>query len=315
MKRKRSNHIRLTGINPAHFDRSQIKFYVILLPIMVFMSFPMIFIIFNAFKPLDELLNYPPKMITLRPTLQNSQSHIAPSDNKAIPVSRYLFNSMLSTLVVVLLSVLITSMAAYCMSKKRYRLKNILFGVNEAALMFVSAAVAIPRYIIMSKLGFTDTFWALIVPLLAIPVGLYLVKQFIDELPDEMIEAARIDGAGDFYILRKIVIPNISPALATVAILAFQSAWSSVEGSNYFINNEALKTFAFYLTTLSNQAGASNLANANNMAGVGGILGNSAVAGLGMQAAATLIMFIPNLVLFIILQSRVMNTMSHSGMK
>lgn len=254
-------------------------------------------------------------MITLRPTLQNFQSLIATSDNKAIPVSRYLFNSMLSTLVVVLLSVLITSMAAYCMSKKRYRLKNILFGVNEAALMFVSAAVAIPRYIIMSKLGFTDTFWALIVPLLAIPVGLYLVKQFIDELPDEMIEAARIDGAGDFYILRKIVIPNISPALATVAILAFQSAWSSVEGSNYFINNEALKTFAFYLTTLSNQAGASNLANANNMAGVGGILGNSAVAGLGMQAAATLIMFIPNLVLFIILQSRVMNTMSHSGMK
>ncbi len=315
MKRKRSNHIRLTGINPARFDRSQIKFYVILLPIMVFMSFPMIFIIFNAFKPLDELLNYPPKMITLRPTLQNFQSLIATSDNKAIPVSRYLFNSMLSTLVVVLLSVLITSMAAYCMSKKRYRLKNILFGVNEAALMFVSAAVAIPRYIIMSKLGFTDTFWALIVPLLAIPVGLYLVKQFIDELPDEMIEAARIDGAGDFYILRKIVIPNISPALATVAILAFQSAWSSVEGSNYFINNEALKTFAFYLTTLSNQAGASNLANANNMAGVGGILGNSAVAGLGMQAAATLIMFIPNLVLFIILQSRVMNTMSHSGMK
>ena len=315
MKRKRSNHIRLTGINPAHFDRSQIKFYVILLPIMVFMSFPMIFIIFNAFKPLDELLNYPPKMITLRPTLQNFQSLIATSDNKAIPVSRYLFNSMLSTLVVVLLSVLITSMAAYCMSKKRYRLKNILFGVNEAALMFVSAAVAIPRYIIMSKLGFTDTFWALIVPLLAIPVGLYLVKQFIDELSDEMIEAARIDGAGDFYILRKIVIPNISPALATVAILAFQSAWSSVEGSNYFINNEALKTFAFYLTTLSNQAGASNLANANNMAGVGGILGNSAVAGLGMQAAATLIMFIPNLVLFIILQSRVMNTMSHSGMK
>ena len=191
MKTKRKNRIRLTGINPTRFDRSQIKFYIILLPIMVFMSFPMIFIIFNAFKPLDELLNYPPNLITLRPTLQNFQSLIATSDNKAIPVSRYLFNSVLSTLVVVLLSVLITSMAAYCMSKKRYRLKNILFGINEAALMFVSAAVAIPRYIIMSKLGFTDTFWAQVIPLLAIPVGLYLVKQFIDELPDEMIEAAR----------------------------------------------------------------------------------------------------------------------------
>ena len=315
MKTKRKNRIRLTGINPTRFDRSQIKFYIILLPIMVFMSFPMIFIIFNAFKPLDELLNYPPNLITLWPTLQNCQRLLATPDNTAIPVSRYLFNSVLSTLVVVLLSVLITSMAAYCMSKKKYRLKNILFGINEAALMFVSAAVAIPRYIIMSKLGFTDTFWAQVIPLLAIPVGLYLVKQFIDELPDEMIEAARIDGAGDFQILRRIVIPNIAPALATVAILAFQSAWGSVEASNYFINNEALKTFAFYMTTLSNQAGASNLANANNMAGASGILGNSAVAGLGLQAAATLIMFIPNLVLFIILQSRVMNTMSHSGMK
>ena len=230
-------------------------------------------------------------------------------------MSRYLFNSVISTMAVMLLSVLITAMAAYCMSKKKYKLKNILFGINEAALMFVSAAVAIPRYIIMSKLGFTDTIWAQIIPLLALPVGLYLVKQFIDELPDEMIEAARIDGAGDFMILRKIVIPNISPALATVAILAFQSAWGSVEASNYFTNKEALKTFAFYLMTLSNQAGASNLANANNLVGTTGILGNSAVAGLGMQAAATLIMFIPNLVLFIVLQSRVMNTMSHSGMK
>ena len=314
-KTKRSNRIRITGINPTRFDRSQIKFYLILLPIMVFMSFPLIFIVCNAFKPLDELLNYPPNLITLRPTLQNFQSLIATSDNKAIPVSRYLFNSVISTMAVMLLSVLITAMAAYCMSKKRYRLKNILFGINEAALMFVSAAVAIPRYIIMSKLGFTDTIWAQIIPLLALPVGLYLVKQFIDELPDEMIEAARIDGAGDFMILRKIVIPNISPALATVAILAFQSAWGSVEASNYFTNKEALKTFAFYLMTLSNQAGASNLANANNLVGTTGILGNSAVAGLGMQAAATLIMFIPNLVLFIVLQSRVMNNMSHSGMK
>ena len=128
-KTKRSNRIRITGINPTRFDRSQIKFYLILLPIMVFMSFPLIFIVCNAFKPLDELLNYPPNLITLRPTLQNFQSLIATSDNKAIPVSRYLFNSVISTMAVMLLSVLITAMAAYCMSKKKYKLKNILFGI------------------------------------------------------------------------------------------------------------------------------------------------------------------------------------------
>lgn len=173
--------------------------------------------------------------------------------------------------------------------------------------MFVSAAVAIPRYMIINKLGLVDSIWAHIIPLLAMPVGLYLVKQFIDDIPDEMIEAARLDGAGDFYILRKIILPNITPTLATVAILAFQASWNSVEASNYYVNNEALKSFSFYMSTLTATSG-----NANAM--VGQLAGN-AIAGLGIQAAATLIMFLPNLVLFVILQSRVMNTMSHSGMK
>jgi len=271
------------------------------------MGLPILFIVFNAFKPLDELLTYPPKFITLRPTLENFRNLIATSTNKAIPMSRYLFNSVLSTALVVFFSLAITIMAAYCMSKKQYKLKNALFAVNEAALMFVSVAVAIPRYFIVSKLGLTDSFWAHVIPLLAMPVGLYLVKQFIDDLPDSLIEAARIDGADDYTILWRIVIPNITPALATVAILAFQASWNSTEASNFFINNEALKSFSFYMSTLT--------ANAGNTSAMVGQLSGNAVAGLGMQAAAVLIMFIPNLILFILLQSRVMNTMSHSGMK
>lgn len=304
---KRRNRIRIMGINPRRFDRSQLKFYLYLIPIVIFTALPIVFIFFNAFKPLDELLVYPPKFITTRPTLQNFINLSATSENKAIPMSRYLFNSILSTLIVVVLTLLITVMAAYCMSKKKYRMKRFLFGVNEAALMFIPVAVAIPRYMIINGVGLVDSFFVHIVPLIAMPVGLFLVKQFIDDFPDSVIEAAQIDGAGDFYTLRKIVIPNISPALATVAILAFQSSWNSLEASNYYINNEALKSFSFYMTTLTATAGNSN-------AMVGQLAGN-AVAGLGVQAAATLIMFIPNLILFIILQSRVMNTMSHSGMK
>ena len=304
---RKSGRIRSMGINPEHFDRSQIKFFAYLIPVTVLMGTPIIFIFFNAFKPMDELLNYPPKFYTLRPTLQNFENLMATSANKAIPMSRYLFNSILATLAVVFFTLFITSMAAYCMSKKNYKWKSILFGINEAALMFVSAAVAIPRYIIVSRLGLIDSLWAHIIPLLSMPVGLYLVKQFMDDIPDEMVEAARLDGAGDFYILLKIILPNIKPTLATVAILSFQASWNSMEASNYYINNEALKSFSFYMSTLTQSSG-----NANAM--VGQLAGN-AVAGLGMQAAATLIMFLPNLVLFIILQSRVMNTMSHSGMK
>ena len=304
---RKPKRLQIIGINPQRFDRSQIKFFLYLIPITILMGLPIVFIFFNAFKPLDELLNYPPKFYTLRPTLQNFKNLMATSANKAIPMSRYLFNSVLTTLAVVFLTLMITTMAAYCMSKKNYRLKNVLFGINEAALMFVSAAVAIPRYIIVNSLGLVDSIWAHIIPMLSMPVGLYLVKQFMDDLPDEMIEAARLDGAGDFYILRKIVLPNIKPTLATVAILAFQASWNSMEASNYYINNEALKSFSFYMSTLTQASG-----NANAM--VGQLAGN-AVAGLGMQAAATLIMFLPNLILFIILQSRGMNTMSHSGMK
>ena len=306
MKRKK-RYATIIGINPKRFERSQIKFFAYLIPITVIMGLPILFIVFNAFKPLDELLTYPPKFVTLRPTLENFRNLIATSTNKAIPMSRYLFNSVLSTALVVLLSLAITVMAAYCMSKKQYKLKNTLFAINEAALMFVSVAVAIPRYFIVAKLGLIDSFWAHVIPLLAMPVGLYLVKQFVDDLPDSMIEAARIDGADDYTILWRIVIPNITPALATVAILAFQASWNSVEASNYFINNEALKSFSFYMSTLT--------ANAGNTSAMVGQLSGNAVAGLGMQAAAVLIMFIPNLILFILLQSRVMNTMSHSGMK
>ena len=141
-----------------------------------------------------------------------------------------------------------------------------------------------------------DSFWAQIIPLLAMPVGLFLLKQFIDQIPDALIEAAVIDGADDFTILRRIIIPIIMPAVATVAMMAFQAAWNSTEASAMFVENETLKTFAYYMSTLT------------------GATGNT-ISGQGISAAASLILFLPNLILFIILQSRVMNTMAHSGLK
>jgi ABC-type glycerol-3-phosphate transport system permease component len=266
----------------------------------------------TRFKPLDELFLYPPRLVTTRPTLQNFTNLTATSANKAIPASRYLFNSLVSSLAVVVLNLLITSAAAYCMSKKRYKLKHMLFELNTIALMFVPVAVSIPRYFIIERLGLIDSLLSSIVPLLAMPVGLFLVKQFIDQIPNSLLEAAQIDGASDYYILARIIWPNIAPALATVAMIAFQSAWNSTEASIYYMHNEAIKTFAFYLTTLTTTGG-----NAYDMVGAltGAGSAASAVAGMGIAAAGTLIMLVPNLVLFIFLQSRVINTMAHSGMK
>ncbi|SKA87838.1 carbohydrate ABC transporter membrane protein 2, CUT1 family [Clostridium sp. USBA 49] len=285
-----------TGINPKKFHKSQIKFYIILFPIVTFMILPILYIIFNAFKPIDELFVYPPRFITKRPTLENFIRLFNTAGTSNIPASRYLFNSIVSTIIVMILSIFISASAGYVLSKKQFKGKNLIFNINTLALMFVPIAVTIPRYLTVVKLGLIDSFLSHILPLLAMPVGLFLVKQFIDQIPTSLVEAAEIDGASDYYILVKIIIPLIKPALSTVAILAFQSAWNSTEASTLFINNESLKNFAFFMTTLTSTTG-------------------NTVAGQGMAAAASLIMFLPNLIIFIILQSSVMNTMVHSGIK
>jgi ABC-type glycerol-3-phosphate transport system permease component len=218
--------------------------------------------------------------------------------NSGIPVSRYLFNSVLITLVTVGASIVVSSTAAYALSKKRFKLKQTLFAINTVALMFVPIAVTIPRFLIIERLGLMDTFLVHILPGLAMPVGLFLIKQFIDGIPNEVIEAAQVDGATDVWIYWKIILPMIKPAIATIAILTFQATWNNADTSTMYINSESLKTFAFYLSTLTATSAGANV-----------------VAGQGIAAAASLIMFLPNLIIFILLQSQVMSTMSHSGLK
>jgi ABC-type glycerol-3-phosphate transport system permease component len=196
----------------------------------------------------------------------------------------------------VFLSILITSLAAYGLSKLKFKGKKLLFEINTLALMFVPIAVTIPRYLTMSEIGLIDSYLGLILPLIAIPVGLFLVKQFIDQTPNEVIESAKIDGASEMQIFLKIILPIIAPAVATVGILSFQLIWNDVVGSSLYVDSESLKTLPFYFSTLS------------------ALVGNP-VAGQGMRAAASFIMFVPNIILFIFLQNKVMNTMAHSGIK
>jgi len=284
-----------TKINPDRFHKSQIKFYLILVPLAIFMIIPLIFIFCNAFKPMDELFAYPPRIFVRKPTFENFNKLFSTMTVSGIPVSRYLFNSIIITALTVLLTVYISTAAGYALSKKNFKLKNILFEINTMALMFVPIAVSIPRYIIIVKLGLIDKFIINILPVIAMPVGLFLVKQFIDQIPNSLIEAAQIDGANDWYIFTRIIIPMAKPAIATVVILSFQAAWNNIEPSSMYINNESLKNFAYYMSTLTSTT--------------------NSVAGQGMGAASALIMFIPNLLIFIFTQSKVMNTMAHSGIK
>ncbi len=294
LKRKKSSFFG-TMINPEHFHRSQIKFFIILVPLLIIMMLPIVFIVSHAFKPLDELYAYPPQFFPSRITLDNFIQLITASQQTGIPFGRYLFNSILVAVIVIFSSLLLSSLAAYAFSFLHFKFKKWMFALNQVAIMFVAVAVAVPRYIVMSQFGIINSFLAHIVPLLAMPVGVFLLKQFMDQIPRELYDAAKIDGANKFQIYLQIVLPLVKPALATIAILAFQSAWNNTETSQLFINDEALKTLPYYFQTLT--------------------LGTSSIAAQGISAAASLIIFLPNIILFIILQKNVMNTMAHSGLK
>jgi ABC-type glycerol-3-phosphate transport system permease component len=287
-----------SGINPKGFHTSQLKFYLLLLPLTVVMLLPMLFIFSHAFKPPDELFAYPPRFLVTNPTFKNFTDLFSKMSTSGVPVSRYLFNSVLITVVTVGASILVSTTAAYALSKKRFKLKKVLFAINTVALMFVPIAVKIPSFLVIEKLNLLDTFSVHILPGLAMPVGLFLIKQFIDGIPDEVVEAAQMDGASDVWIYWLIILPMIMPAIATIAILTFQATWNNAEISTTYINTESLKTFAFYLSTLTTTTAGAN-----------------AVAGQGIAAAASLIMFLPTLIIFVLLQSQVMSTMSHSGLK
>lgn len=282
-------------MNPQKFEKGQLKIILVILPLVIFMALPLVFIANHAFKPMDELFAFPPTFFVRNATMENFSKLIKFSRTAGIPMSRYVFNSIVVTVLTVGLSLVFTTMAAFALSKLKFKGRNMMMTINQLALMFVATAVLIPRYLIISNLGLIDSIWAHILPLMAYPVALFLVKQFVEQVPDSLIEAAYIDGATDMVVYRKLIIPMIKPAIATAAILVFQQVWTNMETSNYYVNDDGMKTLTFYMNSLVNV--------------------NNTVSGQGMAAAATLILFIPNLVLFIILQNNVMNTMAHSGIK
>ncbi len=295
MKKKKTNKFFGQKINPDRFNKSQLPFFFILIPFSILMLLPIIFIFNQAFKPQSELFAYPPTFFVKQPTLDNFVELLRVISSSGVPFSRYLFNSLVITTLGVFLAILFTSLSAYALSKMKFKGKKFLFELNTIALMFVPIAVQIPRYIIIAKSGLIDTYAAHILPVITMPVAMFLVKQFVDQIPNDYIEAAKIDGASEMEIFFKIILPIIKPALATVGILAFQMIWNDTSTSTLFINDETKRTLAFFLSTLTGSA--------------------NTVAGQGMAAAAGLLLFLPNLILFIILQRKVMSTMAYSGLK
>lgn len=259
------------------------------------MLIPIVFLFNNAFKPLNELFLYPPTIFVQQPTLRNFDQLLLHSAAGLVPFTRYLFNSIIISASTLLIVVLVSTMAGYVLSKHRFHFKATIMAFIMISLMFVPETVMIPRYLVVSSLGMTNTYFAHIFPFIASPVAVFLMKQFIDQIPNDFIEAAKLDGATDMYIFTRIIIPLTAPAVATVLIITFQAVYSDVETSTLYMTKETMKTMAFYATAFT-----------SNVPGV---------AGVSIAAAVGLLMFLPNLILFLVFQRKMIQTMLHSGVK
>ncbi len=272
-------------------EGGNILVFLMLLILGGFMLLPVVYTVVQAFKPMEELFLFPPRFTVSNPTVKNFKLIGQLVDNLWVPFSRYTFNSVLVSIAGTAGNVIIASMAAYPLAKNDFPGKKVLFKIVTVALLFSGGVLSLAQYIIMAKLHMINTYWALILPSVATPMGLFLMKQFMEGISTSLLEAARIDGMNEFQIYWSIVMPNVKPAWLTMIIFAFQGMWSMTGGN--FIYKEELKMLPTALAQIQS----------------GGI------ARAGVAAAANLLMFIPPVIMFLITQSSIMETMAHAGIK
>lgn len=271
---------------------SNIIYFTFLILMGLFSILPFFYSIVTSLKPLDELLVFPPKFWVERPTLSNYALLPSLINKLEVPLSRYAFNSVFTTCVSTILHIIVATAAAFAFSKSKIKCRNVIFWIVQLSLLYNAYTLAVPQYLVFSKLRLIDTFWIYILPAIPSSVGVFLMKQYMESsIPDALLEAARIDGAGAFQMFFKIVVPITKPAWMTLLLLSFQSQWSYTPGGTIF--SEELKNLPYVLSSIS----------------AGGI------ARAGSTMAATVIMMLPPIIVYFISQSNVMETMSTAGMK
>jgi len=270
--------------------------YIVITILALFTLLPIVYMVSTAFKPLEEMFLYPPRFFVRNPTARNFANLLLAIDALSVPFARYLFNSLFITIVTVTAGLIISSMAAYPLAKyPRMPGGKLFFSIVVSTLMFAPEVTQIPRYLIVDQLGLIDTYTGMILPVIAGSYGLFLMKQFMEQLPIELIEAAKVDGASEWKIFWRIVMPLVRPAWITLIIFSFIGTWNDFFTPLIFTRSEQMKTLPLV------------------MSAIGG--GPGVVARSGAVAAASLVVTIPTFVIFVLLQRYVMETMAHSGIK
>ena len=277
------------GINRSRFGNLTAMAFLLVFGAVVFL--PTYYTVISAFKPLNELFIFPPRFWVGNPTLQNFSGILTAMSQSEVPLERYVFNTVFVSVSVTVVYVLIAAMAGYAMAKLALPCKGLLYTVIVFAIMFRGEVTELPQYILMAKMGILDTYWALILPLLSTSFGVFLMMQFTESVPIDILEAARIDGAGEKRIFFSIVLPAIKPAVMTIAILTFISAWNAAGSKVIF--SEEMKP----LTTLLQQ------------------LNTGGISRTGISGALSVMMLLPPVTLYFVCQNMILDAMAYSGIK
>ena len=265
---------------------------VVLTILGAFMFLPMVYAISQAFKPLDELWMYPPRFFVRQPTFKNFTDLFTLMNDSWVPFSRYIFNTVFTTLMGTFGHLFIASMCAYALAKIKFPGGIFAFKTIRMSLMFSSTVGGITSFMIMTALHLVDSYLAIIIPAWGATMGLYLMKQHMEStVPDTVLESARLDGASEIRTYWTIAMPMVKPAWLTLIILSFQGLWQ--QGSSIYIYSEQLKSINYAIGQI--MAGGIKRAGASSASGV-------------------LMMMVP-IIVFVISQSNIIETMGSSGMK
>ena len=289
---------RLFGSNEDQYKRYTRSKFVTAFFVFVLLLFgavcilPLVYSIATSLKPLDEILIFPPRFFVKRPTIANYTLIPSLLSKLQVPLSRYAFNTFFITIVGTIAHILVAAMAAFFFSKSKKKWVGIIFLIVQFSLLYNGTTLGVPQYIIFSRMGIIDTYWAYILPHVPSATGVFLMKQYMDgSVPEALLEAARIDGAGYPLIFWKIVMPMVKPAWLTLLLFAFRDMWSMQMGTMIF--TESLKTLPAAMSQIT----------------------NAGIARQGSAMAVSVIMMIPPILVYLISQSSVMQTMSNAGMK
>jgi len=287
-------HLRLPVRRKNRISRSwwgNTLLLIFILGIGSFMALPLIYTAVTAFKPMNELFLFPPRFFVQHPTMDNFNQMMSIVNNSWVPFGRYVINSLFVTAVGTTGYVIIASLAAYPLAKHRFPGRSFMSKTIVWAILFRPEVTGVVVYIILAWMGMINTYWSLLLPMMAGSFGVFLMQQFTVSFPDTILEASRIDGADEWGIFWKVLMPSLKPGWVTLIIFTFQGFWNTT-GINY-IYNEELRMLPAVLSQIS----AAGIARA------------------GAGAAVALLLMTPPVIIFVVSQSSVIETMTHSGIK